>query len=98
MVGVALRSVKPGEKAPNKPLSLTAAANEGQSRAMLVAMRKRIAEAIASPDCSTRDLASLSKRLMEIQRDIEAIDAREEQEASENAANTPDSEFDAAAI
>lgn len=94
----ALRAVKDGEKSARKPLSLGEAATAGDSRAMLVAMRKRISDAIASPDCSTRDLASLSKRLMEIQRDIEAHDAREEQEASENAAEVPDEKFDAAAI
>ena len=96
---MALRAVKPGESAsPKKPRTLTQAADDGATRDMLSAMRGRIAKAIEDPNCSTRDLASLSKRLMEIQRDIEAIDAREEQDGVGSAKDTPDAKFDASAI
>lgn len=96
---MALRAVKPGESAPpKKPLTLTQAADAGATRDMLSAMRGRIAKSIEDPNCSTRDLASLSKRLMEIQRDIDALDAQEQQEGSGSAKDTPDAKFDASAI
>lgn len=93
-----LRTVAPGEKAAKaKPASLTDAAELGESRSMLAAMRGRIAKAIEDPNCSTRDLASLSKRLMELQREIDAIDAREEQDGGSDVV-VEDGEFDASAV
>jgi hypothetical protein len=44
-----------------------------------------------------RDLAALTKRLMDTAREIAALDAREAQEAGEGAEVT-DAEFDAEAI
>lgn len=92
-----LRAVKDGEE-PLKPLSLEEAAAQGDERAMLVALKAQIARSISSGDCQARDLASLSKRLIDIQREIASFDARMSQEASENAAEVPDQQFDAAAI
>jgi len=94
-----LRAVKAGEKAP-LPVhakTVTQAAKSGTTRELLVATRDRIAVAVEDPNTAARDLASLTKRLMETVRDIEAIDAREEQEAGKGAEVT-DSEFDAEAI
>ena len=92
-----LRAVKDGETPP-KPLSLEDAAAQGDERAMLVALKTKIAQTIASGECPARELASLSKRLIDIQREIASLDARTSQEASENAAEVPDQQFDAAAI
>jgi hypothetical protein len=39
----------------------------------------RIAKAVEDPNTPARDLAALTKRLVEVVRDIEAIDAREEE-------------------
>jgi len=47
----------------------------------LVAMRDRIAETVTNAACPPRDLASLTKRLQDIANEIEAIDAREDDEA-----------------
>jgi hypothetical protein len=52
---------------------------------------------VQSENTPARDLAALTKRLLETVRDIEAIDARVAQEAGKSAAVT-DSSFDAAAI
>jgi hypothetical protein len=94
----ALRAVKPGETAPkSKPKTVTQAAESGTTRELLAATRDRIAVAVEDPNTAARDLASLTKRLMETVRDIEAIDARDEQEAGQSAEVT-DSAFDAAAI
>lgn len=78
-----LRSVDPDETAVRvPPKSITEAAANGTTRELLAAMRDRLAVALQDPNCAARDLASNSKRLMEVVRDIEAIDAREEQEAT----------------
>ncbi len=94
---MALRAVEPGEKAPRKaPKSVTQAADKGTTRELLVATRTRIASAVENPNTPARDLAALTKRLFEVVRDIESIDAREEQEAG----NGPvaDEAFDASAV
>jgi hypothetical protein len=76
---------------------LTEAAAFGKTRELLVATRDRIASAVEAPNTAARDLAALTKRLMETQREIEAIDARELKEAGQHAA-VSDGSFDAAAI
>lgn len=74
---MALRAVSPGEKAPAKKLqTVSQAAKSGTKRDLLVAMRDRVATAVTDPDCPARELASLTKRLGDIAKEIEAIDAR----------------------
>lgn len=98
MPGKPLRAVAPNETAPRKPpKTITDAADNGTTRELLVAMRARIAKAVEDANTPARDLAALTKRLVEVVRDIEAIDAREEQESS-RADSAEDSAFDAAAI
>lgn len=92
-----LRAVSPGEKAaPSKPKSVSEAAEKGTTRELLVAMRTRIAKAVEDSETPARDLAALTKRLFEVVRDIEAIDAREDEAG--NSGELPDEAFDAAAI
>lgn len=94
-----LRAVSPGEKAPRrKARTVTEAAEQGTTRELLVAMRARIAKAVEDPNTPARDLAALTKRLVEVVRDIEAIDARERQEATERGSEVSDADFDASAI
>ena len=98
--GRALRAVQPGEKATSgKPKSVTEAASGGSTRELLVAMRARIAKAVEDPNTPARDLAALTKRLVEVVRDIEAIDARESQDRDRAARESvTDDRFDPAAI
>ena len=93
-----LRAVTADEKpaAPAKPLTISEAAKGGSTRDVLVASRDRIARALDDPNIAARDLASNSKRLMEIIRDIEAIDARAEE--GESGAEVEDGAFDASAV
>jgi len=63
---------------------------------MLVASRRRIAVAVEDPNTPARDLAALTKRLMETAREIDAIDARELEAGAH--ADVEDGKFDAAAI
>ncbi|WP_213452879.1 hypothetical protein [Rhizomonospora bruguierae] len=83
--------------APMKPKTVTEAADAGTTRELLVAMRARIAKAVEDRNTPPRDLAALTKRLVEVVRDIEAIDAREQQEV-ERDGPVSDEAFDAKAI
>lgn len=90
-----LRAVESGESAPvRKKMSVTAAADAGDRRDLLVAMRERVATAVEDPNTAARDLAALTRRLMEIAKDIEAIDVKDAEEA-EDASSTADGEWEA---
>ena len=90
-----LRVVAPGETSPkSRPAKTVAeAAKAGLTREMLVAMQARIAKAVDDPNTAARDLASLTKRLVEVTRDIEAIDAKDSQET--DSAETGDESWQA---
>ena len=76
MASQKLRAVPDGAKAPTTPKSVAEAAKSGTHRELLVAMRDRVAKAVNNEDCPPRDLASLTKRLADIAKEIETIDAR----------------------
>lgn len=79
-----LRTVAPGETAAPKKQTVSEAAESGDHRGLLVAMRERIARTVSNPDCPPRDLAALTRRLQDIAKEIEVIDLRAKQEAREN--------------
>ena len=93
-----LRAVGADEKppAPAKAKTVSEAANDGTTRELLVAMRARIAKAVEDPNTPARDLAALTKRLVEVVRDIEAIDARADEEGE--SVVLEDGDFDASAV
>ena len=94
-----LRVVSPNET-PTRPVrkkSVAQAAELGDHRGLLVAMRERIAKAVSDPECPPRDLASLTRRLQDISKEITAIDHAEKAEA-ERGGQTEDEAFDASAI
>lgn len=68
-----LRAVSPGERA--YPQTVTEAAQAGDRLAELRAMRRVIARALDSDRTLARDLASLSRRQMELGKEIEALEA-----------------------
>lgn len=93
-----LRAVTAGEVSPRKlAQSVTQAVASGTQREQLVAMRARIARAIDDPNIRGADLAALTRRLLEVGREVEALDAARKQEAKENA-DVPDEDFDASAV
>lgn len=93
-----LRAVAPDEKpVPKSPKTVAQAVESGTRRDELVAMRARIAKAIDDPNIRGADLAALSRRLLEIGKEIEAIDVATEQEGRD-ANPSPDEELDAAAF
>lgn len=76
---------------PAGPVSVKSAA-AGSYRDLLVALRDNIAGQI-DEGIQARDLAALSRRLLEISKEIEAIDAAENGDDIGEAAVTPDEEW-----
>lgn len=94
-----LAVVKPGASSPRpkpKP-TVSQAAASGDQRALLEAMRDRIAKTVEDPRCPPRDLAALTRRLQDIARELKALEVAEEQEAA-NGGAVPDEAFDEAAL
>jgi hypothetical protein len=76
-----LRAVAPDEKAePKQPRSIVEAAEAGDRLGELKAMRLIIARAL--PSAPPRDMAALSRRQIEIGREIEAIQVAEDEDHS----------------
>lgn len=93
-----LRAVKPGDVARRrKPQTVAEAAATGDQRALLVAMRDRIAKAVADENCPPRDLASLTKRLDDIAEKLKMIDAQADEESADGGP-VADEEWDAEAL
>ncbi len=80
--------------------SVSEAASNGSRLDLLVAMRSRVATAVDNPDTPQRDLASLTRRLLEIANEIATIEAQQElaEDSIAAAAAMPDEPFDSAAI
>ena len=65
-------------------MSIVEAAASDNRLQLLLAMRTRIATSMDDPDCPQRDLSSLSRRLLDIAKEIDEIKERAEQEAVRN--------------
>lgn len=74
-------------------MNVAEAARNGTEMDLMVAMRDRIADAISDPDCPKRELASLTLRLANIVKEINALKSAEGEDALGEAANLPDVEF-----
>ena len=68
---------KPAPKTTRKAKTKTVAqaAKNGTRLELLEAMRDRIASALSKTDCPTKDLSPLTRRLQELERDIESAKA-----------------------
>lgn len=87
-----LRAVTPEERR-EIPGTILQAAETGSRLDELRAMRRRLARALDDPNTPARDLAALSRRQLEIGREIEAIVIAEDEDHSV-VANTDDEAFD----
>jgi hypothetical protein len=87
-----LRAVEPGEVRA-VPKSVLEAAENGNRLDELRAMRRRLARAIDDANTPARDLAALSRRQLEIGREIEAIVVAEDEDHSV-VADADDEAFD----
>lgn len=80
-----LRVVAEGEASPKRPpMTVSEAAENGTRLDELIAIRAILARAVDGEDTSPRDLAALTRRQVEVSREIEAL--RVEQAATEAAA------------
>ncbi len=86
-----LRAVS-SDETPQK-LSILEAAERGSRLEELKAMRRRIARAMDDPNTPARDLAALSRRQLEIGREVEAILVSEDEDHSV-VANVDDETWD----
>lgn len=78
-------------KTASRSRRVSNAAASGDRRRLLVAMRNLIAEKLDEGSISSRDLASLTKRLADISAEIEAIDkASNEHDQAMQALDTED--------
>ncbi len=92
-----LRVVEADEAPARKITSVLEAADEGSRLDELIQLRRVIARACDNENTSPRDLAALSRRQIEISKEIEALRRQQAEEASD-AANVADEEFDVEAI
>ena len=88
-----LCSVGAGATSRKRPMTVASAAADGSRRDLLVAMRTRIARAVQATETSPRDLAALSRQLLEIVKELEALDAADGTDDIGDAAATPDAEW-----
>lgn len=89
----ASRSRNPNNKpTPPAVISTVATAATQGRRALLEALRATIAQQIDN-GVPARDLASLSKRLVDISEELDALTAQEEGDDIAEATNTPDEEW-----
>lgn len=78
-----LRAVVDGEKVtPALSKTILQAAEDGSRIDELKAMRRRLARAMDDPNTPARDLAALSRRQLEIGKEIEAIVVSEDEDHS----------------
>jgi hypothetical protein len=92
-----LRTVTPNERAPRpkKALTVVQAATRGNHQDLLNALRLRIAGAIEDPNAHPRDLAALSRQLLEISKELQATNAGGEDDPVGQAATTVDEPWQA---
>ena len=79
---------------------MTEAASEGTRLELLVAMRYRVASAVEDSETPPRDLAALTRRLLEIANEIASIEAQTAlaEDSVAAAAAIPDEPFSSAAL
>ena len=79
-----LRVAKPGEKVTAaRPESVAKAVTDGSARDVNLAMQDRIAKAIDASDIRGADLAALSRRLIELRKELAALDAQAKEVAED---------------
>lgn len=96
-----LRMTAPDEKPvePVVPLTIEQAAEADDQLALLVALRARLAKACQDEATPARDLAALSRRLVDVSQDIQTLTAQLQEEGDEpDGGDTEDAPWSAGAI
>jgi hypothetical protein len=92
--GKSLRAVGAGESAPpRKPMTVLEASESGDYLAELRALRRRIATAVSDLDTPARDLAALTRRQLEISKEIKSIVSADLGDDIGDAADIPDEDW-----
>lgn len=78
-----LRVATEGDK-PARPTTVTEAAENGTPLDELKAIRSVISRAIDSPNTSPRDLAALTRRQLEVSREIRALEEQATRKSEES--------------
>ena len=65
----------PSTKRARAPKTVSKAAESGDRLELLLATRTRVAKAVENEDTPARDLAALTRRLLEIAKEIEVLQA-----------------------
>lgn len=94
-----LRAVEEGEtasKRPPKNMTILEAAEADDRLEEMRSMRRRIALTLDNENTPARDLAALSRRQLELGKEIDALLAREKEQVERG--SVADDSFDAAAI
>lgn len=82
------------ESTPRRRMSVVQAAKSGDRLNLLRALRDQIAADVTS-GVPARDLAALSRRLMELSKEIEGLEGLDEDDVVTGAASTPDEAWQA---
>jgi hypothetical protein len=96
-----LRMTAPDEKPaePVVPLTIEQAAAADDQLALLIALRSRLATACQNEETPARDLAALSRRLVDVSQDIRTLRAQlQEEEGEPDGGDTEDAPWSAGAI
>jgi hypothetical protein len=80
------------------PKTIVEATTSGNRRDVLLALQAVLASAVDNTETPPRDLAALSKRLLEVMDDIDVIDRKLSEDEIGQAADTPDEHFDGTSI
>lgn len=96
-MGATLRVVskKSGGRRKPAPSTVAQAVKDGSSRDVLMTLRARIAQTIDDPDTPPRDLAALSRRLVDIDKELRSMDTAEREEAIQGGEASGDEEWEA---
>lgn len=78
--------------------TIAAAAEAGDYRATLVQLRNRLAKQLDDVNTPPRDMAALSRRFLEVVRELQALDLSDGDDDIGQAVATPDDEWDESAI
>lgn len=82
---------------PKTPDTVSEAADASE-RDLLIALRRHLAREMDAGKVPAHALASVSAKIREYDREIRALDAREEQESERTHATAVDGAFDASAV
>ena len=96
-MGASLRVVSEADEPRRKsaPSTVAQAVKDGSSKDVLMTLRARIAQTIDDPGTPPRDLAALSRRLVDIDKELRSMDVAEREEAVQGGEAAGDEEWEA---